>query len=97
MDDINGRTALDRRAETSEKLGYLTSKVEEIHTDLREHIQAEGGVASDLKGRIEVIERDHRSWRRSYNFAKAVIAGIGALLVIEWKTLAENVKRFFGG
>ena len=90
----------------AEKLGYLASKVEEIHADLRDHVAREeshleklekrmGDSFEKMEKRVSDIEEEHKRWKGIYFLVRTVVVGAFALLTFEWQALRDLLKKLF--
>jgi uncharacterized coiled-coil protein SlyX len=88
--------AADRHLDTAEKLGFMLAKLEEVHSDLKEHVALERSALVTLEARIEALELSVASWRRTWTAVKVSCVVLAGMLVYEYKQAFENLKRLFG-
>lgn len=75
-----------------DKFKYLHEKLDNIHTDLKDHIQDEEGELKTIHTRLGSVEDDNKELKTIYRMIKMSVIFIGGALAIFW----TDVKSFFG-
>lgn len=80
----------------AEKLGYLSAKLEEVHSDLLSHASEEMGQWDKINNRLVAVEDTHGKIKTTWTFIKAIGGFVVLLFAFEWNALKEMVKRLWG-
>ena len=94
---------------TDEKLGYMIAKMEDLHTVVKNHMDAEEedrkGIRSEivsvreqlgnLDGRLDVIEDKYKAGRAVWTFVKHVGTGVAAILAFNLGDVGKGIMRLF--